>query len=176
MKPVSRVAIKIGPGASSAIGVVMGLIAQAAFFPGLLPGFPSLDVIGAFMLSLAILGYRKHALFLALFGGLMLDALTGQFIGLTALSYFIVVLIVISIQKNLVKEALTTPAVVMLAAFMLKELVFLFVLVSNGLVFMPARAFSQLEVSSIINACLGTGTYWALHMKLGLEVHVDREF
>lgn len=168
--------MKVGPGATSAVGMVLGLVAQAAFFPGLLPGFPSLDVIGAFTVALAILGHRRHALFLALFGGLTLDALTGQFIGLTALCYFIAVLIVISIQKNLVKEALTTPAVVMIAAFMLKELIYLFVLVSSGLVFMPARVMSQLSVSSILNACLGTGVYWALHMKMGLQVHVDREF
>lgn len=168
--------MKIGPGTAATVSIIVGLITQAAFFPGLLPGFPTLDILCAIMVALAILGYKRHALFVALFGGLALDSLTGELIGLTAISYFLVVLIVISIQKNLVKDALTTPAVVMLSAFALKELIYLFILVSNGLVFMPARAISQLAVSSILNACLGTATYWALHMKLGLQVHVEREF
>jgi rod shape-determining protein MreD len=158
------------------VGLAASILLQTAFLPGLLPGFPKADPIFALMITMAILGYRTQSYFLGLAGGLVLDSLTGQYLGLNALSYLAVALIVSGIQMNLVKDALVAPAAVMFSGYFLKELVYLFVLVSIGLKFTPARVAGQLVIASSLNALLGIGLYWLLHFKLGLAVKVDKGY
>ncbi len=168
--------LSIDPWAATLAGLVIGLLFQTAFIPGLLPGVPKFDPIFALMMTMAVLGHKAQSYFLAIAGGLVLDALTGQYIGLNALSYLAVAIIASGVQGNLVKDTLITPATAMFSGYFLKELIYLFVLVSVGLKFMPARVAAQLVISSALNSLIGIGLYWLLHFRLGLVVKVDKGF
>jgi len=167
---------KLDPKLVAAFGYFIGVILQEALLPGLLPGTASMEPVFCFMAVLAILGHNSIAIVLALAGGLTFDLLTGQLVGLNALSYFVSVLAVVSVQKNLVKETLVAPAAVIFAGYLLKEITYLFVLVSLGMNFLLTRVLAQLAFSSAVNACFGAGLYWLLHFRMGLEVKVDRDY
>lgn len=176
MKPSWLKSTGLDPRVTAAFGYVLGLVMQAALFPGLLPKGPSLEPMFTFVATLAILGHKWPAYALALLGGLSLDALGGQMVGISALQYLAVAAGITLIQKNLVKEALVAPAAVMLVTFVVKEIIGLFVLVSIGMRFLPLRVAVQLTVSSLLNACFGTVVYWLLHFRLGLSLRIDRGY
>lgn len=162
----------IEPWLAASAGLASALIVQTAFIPGLLPGVSGIEPVYGLAMCLAILGHGREALVTALAGGLALDALTGQYIGLNALSLTAVTLACLALQRNLVKETLVAPAAVMMGGYVLKELIYLFVLISMGLKLIPARVAAQLAFSSVLNMLLGSAMYWLLHFRLGLRVKV----
>ncbi len=165
--------IEIEPWLAASVGLVSALIVQTAFIPGLLPGVSGIEPVFGLAMCLAILGHGREALITALAGGLALDALTGQYIGLNALSLCAVTLCCLVLQKNLVKETLVAPAAIMFGGYVLKELIYLFVLISMGLKLIPTRVAAQLAFSAVLNMLLGSAMYWLLHFRLGMRVKVD---
>ncbi len=165
--------LEIEPWLAAAAGLVSALVVQTAFIPGLLPGVSGIEPVFGLAMCLAVLGHKTEALMTALAGGLALDALTGQYIGLNALSLSTVVLVAFALQKNLVKETLVAPAAMMFGGYVLKELIYLFVLISMGLKLIPARVVAQLAISAVLNTLLGSAMYWLLHFRLGVRVKVD---
>ena len=175
MRP-SREHRRPDPRIVAVFGLVAGVILQEALLPGLLPGTAPIEPVFCFVTVLAILGHNSVAIALALAGGLTFDLLTGRLVGLNALSYFISAWAVVSVQKNLVKETLVAPAAVIFASYLIKEIAYLFVLVSLGMSFPPASVLAQFVFSSAVNACFGACLYWLLHFRMGLGVRVDRDY
>ena len=165
--------IEIESWLAASAGLAVALVVQTAFIPGLLPGVSGIEPVYGLAVCLAILGHRVEALAAALAGCLALYALTVQFIGLNALSLSAVALSALAMQKNLVKDTLVAPAAIMFGGYILKELIYLFVLISVGLKLIPARVAAQLAFSAVVNTLLGSAVYWLLHFKLGLRVRVD---
>ena len=165
--------IVIEPWLAASAGLTVALIVQTAFIPGLLPGVSGIEPVYGLAMCLAVLGHRTEALAAALAGGLALDALTGQYIGLNALSLAAVALSALALQKNLVKDTLVAPAAMMFGGYVMKELIYLFVLISMGLRLIPARVAAQLAFSAVLNTLLGSAMYWLLHFRLGVGVKVD---
>lgn len=168
-----QIRIAIEPWLAASAGLAAALIVQTAFIPGLLPGVSGIEPVYGLVMCLAILGHGREALIASIAGGLALDALTGQYIGLNALSLSAVSFAALALQRNLVKETLVAPAAMMFGGYMLKELIYLFVLISTGLRLIPARVAAQLAFTSVVNTLLGSAMYWLLHFRLGLRVKVD---
>lgn len=168
-----RSGIRISPWIAGIGGLIAALVLQTAFFPGLLPGVSGIEPVFGLAMALAVLGHMRQSLFVAVAGGLVLDSLTGQYMGLNALCLLAVVILALRIQRNLVKDTLVAPAAIMFGGYAAKELIYLFVLVSTGLKLLPMRVAAQLAFSSVMNALLGSTIYWLLHFKLGVPVKVD---
>ena len=126
---------------SVAFGVFAALLLQSAVFPVLCPRWAVPDLVFCFSAVVSIIAGTGPGVAVALLGGLCQDALTGTFIGASAGANMAVAAMIGLVEPQLFKENLVTPAVIVGAGTVIREVIYLFVIWSFGAGIDWVRAF-----------------------------------